>query len=168
MLHVGEAKLVRALSEKVISSFGSLTSGQVLVATGATVGVVALVENSANTGLAKAASIEAEGLEREAARFEKENLPCRAALCRAEANIVRKDEEARYPGGPVVASLSNTFVGVVKSCNPQSASEPVPDSDRVQQFSRLERLKSLQEDAKFENERQVEDLRRFKKTSGAP
>ena len=96
MFYAGEAVLLRASSEKIASSFGSLTSTQVLVATGATVGVVAVLETSANAGLAESARIEADGVDRDADRFEKENLPRRAALCRAQSDMVRANDAARY------------------------------------------------------------------------
>ena len=58
--------------------------------------------------------------------------------------------------GPVTASVYNSVAAKVKSFT----SEPVPDSDRIQQVSRLERLKSLYEDAELETEQQKEELRR--------
>lgn len=156
MFYAGENILLRAATQKIASSFGSVTSTQALVGTSAVVGGVVALETVANAGLAESSRIQASGLERDADRFEEENLPNIAALCRAEADIVRANEAARYPGGPITASVCNNITATVNSWNPA----PVPDSHNIQQFSQVERLKSLQEAAEIEIKQQKEELRR--------
>jgi len=158
MLYAGENILLRAATQKIASSFGSVTSTQALMGTGVMVGGIVALETASNFGLAESSRIQANGLDRDANRFEEENLPNMAALCRAQSDMVRANEASRYPGGPITASVCNNITATIDSWNP--APTPVPDSDKIQQVSRLERLKSLQEAATIENEQQKEELRR--------
>lgn len=132
----GENILVRAATQKLATSLGSLTSNQVLVGSGVVVAGTIALEVSANNGIAQAAEIRASGLEREAFQLAKSNLPNGAEYRQAQADLVRANEPSRYPGGSITGSICDRIVNTI---NPQ----PVSESQKVQQVADDERLRSL-------------------------
>ena len=151
---VGEGIIARSVVKKAATSIASLTANQMLAGSGALVAGVVALEVTANSNLALAADIRATGLEREAAQCADSNLPNTAQFRQAQADFVRAQEAARYPGGEITASVSNRIVSAVNSIHPQ----PVSESQRIQQVCDEERLKSLQENSDIEMQEYRDNL----------